>query len=219
MIKQIMGWLLNQANRYEKNEYYYAVKNKVIKQFGTYVCTDVQHIEGKECYTCGGSGVYVGYNYHGHQFTDGCYHCYNGWYKRPMWVLLEKYQVGNYYFHQPKQKVYENPQIPVNINGYISHDTSKYGAYAAFLLYMIYEKGYLKRWYKSAGMGWYIKWYYPKNLPHTIVHFIKYKQKAYPIVEFMEWLNKPSGYVRDVVYDYEFFVGRKSAMHTDDLPF
>ena len=92
---------------------------------------------------------------------------------------------------------------------------------ARHILFLVYETGYLKRYYRQAGFGWLLYWWLPKNWIPNLIHLIKNKEKSIPVRDFIEWWNKPSGYVKDVVFDYEFFVGRKQVNYTDDseMPF
>lgn len=209
--------LLFRANRETKSEYFYAVKNKLLAKYGKHIDYDVQYIEGKRCFSCGGTGIY-----HGYSQPQDCYRCYGGWYKLPTWNILSRVQFGNYIFHQPYKRVYKKPEIekPM-IEGYIEKTRVKYGELSLFILCLIYEKGYLKRWW-SAPTWWRCYWYYPRNWFHNIIHIIKNGKKSYPAISVRDWWKKESGYVRNVVYDYNFFVGRtviQEEIEEQDLPF
>lgn len=182
MTKRILSWLLHHANREYKNERFYKVKDKILSKYGKHICYDVQFIEGKKCWTCGGSGVY-----HGYYGNDLCRHCYNGWYKRPQWNILERIQFGKYIFHRPYQRAYIKPDVSFPmIEGYIEHKRSKYGWLARHILFLIYEKGYLRRYYNQAGLGWRVYWWLPTNWIPNALHIIKRGRKSIPIVRYKE---------------------------------
>lgn len=177
IVIKILSWLLHHANRKYHNPEFYSIKNRLLKKYGQHICYDIQFIEGKKCYSCGGTGVYVYYSdYTGKPYDqDVCWHCHNGWYKRPVWNILARVQFGKYVFHQPFERSYTKPDnsIPV-IEGFIDHEESKYSDFAATVLFLVFEKGYLKRWYKSAGVGWALCWWLPRNWLNNIVHLIKH---------------------------------------------
>lgn len=176
-----LSWLLHHANRKYHNPEFYDIKNRILKKYGTHLCYDVQFIEGKRCNSCDGTGIHIYYS----EFTgkaydkDYCWHCNGtGWYKLPVWNILARIQMGKYTFHQPFQRSYKKPfnGIPI-IEGYIEHNTSKYSDFAATVLFLIYERGYLKRWYSSAGTGRYVCWWLPRNWLNNIIYHIKHRQR------------------------------------------
>lgn len=128
MIKTI-GKLLHVANSYPDavdKEAFYRMKTIILKRLGTRDGFDIQHFEGKICWSCHGTGVYMGsHTYSGDTWHDICDHCVNGWYKRPVWVVLDRYRLGGFVFHQPAERLYEEPpESPSQsrlINGYIKH--------------------------------------------------------------------------------------------------
>lgn len=178
----ILSWLVHHANRLGKNEYFYKIKNKIVRKYGTLIDYDVQFIEGKKCNSCNGTGLYSKHDHYNGWYKETCWNCYNGWYKRPVWVLLAKFSLGKYTFHQPFKRMYEKPDIlKTNILGYVEHDKSKYSHFALTVLFLIYEKGYLKRWYNEVGIGWRSKWWLPRNWLRNLVHIIKHGKNSYPI--------------------------------------
>jgi hypothetical protein len=183
MKQRIISWLIHHANRLGKNQYFYNIKNKILSKYANHICYDTQFIEGKKCYSCSGAGIHHYYDCKGEIYdTAFCWYCHNGWYKRPVWNILEKVQFGKYVFHQPYKRIYDKPENNIQIiNGYIEHEPSKYSKIALIILFILYEKGYAKRWYKETGNGWRLYWYWPKNWIPAIIHLIKYKSKAYPI--------------------------------------
>lgn len=149
MKKLILAWLLFHANK-SKDKRFYEIKNRILKKHGKPIGFDIQHIEGKRCFSCGGTGTHTYFNYFGEEVShDACWKCNaTGWFKRPVWNYLYKIQFGKYVFHQPYEKTYSKPEgtIPVLI-GYIEHDKTKYTEFALFLLFLAFEKGYLKHRY------------------------------------------------------------------------
>lgn len=209
---KILSWLLNQANRETRSEYYYKIKNVVLAKYGTHIGYDVQFIEGKKCHSCDGSGVYTSYRYWSGRVTpfhDTCYNCFRGWYKRPVWNILAKIKLGKFSFHQPYQKVYENPTgkgSPI-IEGYIEHNRGKHGKMALHILYLCYERGYLKRYWKETGNGWRVRWWYPSNWLANAIHIIKKGRESMPARDIEKWLSrKPNNRIMNTDY-------------TEDLPF
>ncbi len=191
MLTKILSWLLHHANRLGKDEYFYKIKNNILSKYGAFICFDVQFIEGKKCYSCRGTGEHVYYRWDGTYDYDFCWHCHNGWYKRRTWNILSRIKFGKYEFHQPFQRVYHKPYngIPV-IEGYFDHEKSKYSNFAKTILFLIYEKGYLKRWYKTSGIVWRLYWWLPKNWINNIIHLIKHGRKSWPIIMIKEKINK-----------------------------
>lgn len=151
MIIRALSFLLHHANRESKSDRFYAIKKKLLQEYGELVGHDVQHIPGNKCNSCGGSGQHAKYSYSGkiYDWAD-CYHCQLGWYKLPQWNILERYRLGRYIFHQPLKRVYSKEQIHVpfecKIEGYIEHNYSKYGADCLMVLYFIFD---FKRWWKE----------------------------------------------------------------------
>lgn len=183
LIISILSWLVYHANKLGKNENFYIIKNSLLKKYGTHVCYDVQFIEGVKCLSCKGTGVHNYYNFHGEIYDqDFCWHCYMGWYKRPTWNILARVKFGKYEFHQPYSRTYEKPDNSTQIiNGYIEHEKTKYSKFALNILFIIYEKGFIKRWYKEMGNGYRIKWYLPRNYAYNLIHFIKHGVDSYPL--------------------------------------
>jgi hypothetical protein len=159
----ILPWLLHHANRIPCEEFY-KIKNSILAKYGKHICYDVQFIEGKECYTCEGTGIYTGVRWSeihwGKLVTyhETCYKCYNGWYKRPVWNILAKIQFGKYTFHQPYQRSYTKPDNSIQIiEGYIQHDETNYSEFALTVLYLLYRKGYLKLWISQSIRRKYLR--------------------------------------------------------------
>jgi hypothetical protein len=172
MKTSILSFLLHHANREGKNKSFYKIKNKILSKYGKHICYDVQYIEGKRCFSCGGTGIYVGYNH-----KSECYNCGGtGWFKLPEWNILARLQFGKYTFHQPWKRSYIDPKIQSNkIEGYIEHNRSKYGRFSLALLFLIYDRKGLKRMYDYIGLGWRCYWYLPKNYLNNIIWLFRKK--------------------------------------------
>lgn len=202
----ILSFLLHYANRETKHENFYKVKNQLLSKYGEHIGYDIQFIEGKKCFACDGTSVYWKH-YHGEWHAEDCYRCYGGWYKRPTWNILQRLKFGKYTFHQPFKRVYEMPEIETPIiEGYIDHTSAKYGALAVFILCLIYEKGYLKRFYNENGIGWAVYWWYPRNYVYNTIHIIKHGRNSYPIRHLKEKFRK-------------YFPPKPIEYDTEELPF
>lgn len=80
------------------------------------------------------------------------------------------------------------------IEGYINHNRSKYGKLSLNILFLIYEKGYLKRYWKETGNGWRLYWWRPSNWVSNLIHLIKKRGDSIPVNmlkrKFSESYNK-----------------------------
>lgn len=186
IIIYILSELLFRANRQRKDKNFYKVKSWILARFGTLVDRQVQVIEGRHCYSCAGTGIYVGYN-----FSDICYNCYNGWYKRPQWNVLKCIKLGRYTFHQPEIRCYAPVQGFEIINGYIEHTPVSGGGASRALLMLIFDRHYIGREYKAAGEVWYSFWYTkPYYFVNNLIHIIKYGRKSVPAYKLIDMASK-----------------------------
>lgn len=186
-IKQIViSWLLHHANRYEKSKHFYSIKKRVLAKYGTLAGYDVQAIEGKQCYSCGGTGVY--HSYHG---LDSCWNCWSGWYKRPEWNVLAVFEFGKYRFHIPYERLFYKPEIKETISGYIQHKSSYWSHFARIMIFLFFDlKGYRKRWHTGLGYGWRCNTFHsPKNFINNIAHLIKHGRNSIPFSSFRQKLR------------------------------
>lgn len=146
----VLAWLLHHANRHTRAYYFYAIKKKLLSKYGTHIGYDVQYIDGKVCFNCNGSGIdlehQVEYEEYGGADDEDvkCDRCVNGWFKLPLWIVLQRFQLGKYIFHTPTSKTYKKPDdvdISKNIiiNGYITHNISPYGNFALGTIYFLYD--------------------------------------------------------------------------------
>jgi len=204
MKKRILAWLLFHANK-SKDKRFYTIKNSILKKYGIKVDIQVQFIEGKKCFSCHGTGTHIYYTYWtGEEYDrDACWNCSGtAWYKRPVWNWLDIIQFGKYMFHQPYTRTYTEPTESIKVfSGYIEHQETKYTDFALFLLFLAYEKGYLKRWYSETGIGWKHYWWRPRNWIYDLIHIIKHGRNSIPLRKYKK--------ISNLNYNYQ----------TDELPF
>lgn len=97
---------------------FYAMKQRILRWFGTEDGHDLQYIAGKQCWSCEGTG--------GLYKPHGCYKCGgDGWFKPPAWVLLKRWKFGGYTFHEPIRRLLKKPDTNSHdrelIVGYVKH--------------------------------------------------------------------------------------------------
>ena len=164
----LLSNLLHYANRTVQSENFYRIKNQILIRHGKIVGYDVQFIDGKKCYTCGGTGIYVGYNYSGYQFSDACRRCLGGWYRLPVWNVLAKLRFGKFTFHQPKKRCYSEMEVSEYLtenqglahsvfDGYIDHRRPPYGDWAVLILFLLYRRELPDGF--GFGLGWRANWW------------------------------------------------------------
>lgn len=142
-IARRLGRLLHIANSAPpsgkvRKERFYAMKQKILKRFGAEDGHDIQHISGKECWNCDGIGWWDEY--------DECYKCDGtGWFKHPVWVVLKRWKLGGYKFHEPIKRHYSEPEAELRdrpvIEGYIEHVSYKWNEIerARFILCLLFD--------------------------------------------------------------------------------
>lgn len=182
MKTRILSWLLYHANRKPSKEFY-EIKDRILGKYGNHVCYDVQHFQPVKCNDCRGTGRFKSY----WKPPERCWSCNGtGWYKPESWVILARIRFGKYdCFHRPMNRVFERPEFsnPM-IESYIEKNPTRYSTFARGILFLIYEKGYLKRWYRHAGHGWRLQWWLPANCANNLIHIVKYGYKAIPFRRF-----------------------------------
>lgn len=177
----VLSWLLHYANQHGKDSHFYKIKNSILSKYGKHICYEVQFIEGKKCLSCGGTGIYKATDRYGIWFKNPCYNCYDGWYKRPEWNILALIAFGNYEFHQPFMRVYEDPQSKCKtFTGYVERHPTRLTGFAITVLFLMYEKGYLKRFWRESGNGWRLYWWLPRNWMNNLIHLIKNGRRSWP---------------------------------------
>lgn len=158
----ILAFILHHANRCSKSPAYYKVKDKILKKYGKDVGYDIQHLPGKRCHSCGGTGWHDRYSMYapyGVYDSDPCWHCKWGWYRESQWVCLQRIKFGKYIFHRPLKREFGvvNPWVenemgwvvsesPV-IEGYIDHHATWFSPYMLLLLFYMYDRdAHTKQW-------------------------------------------------------------------------
>lgn len=178
----ILSWLLYHANQNPSREFY-EIKNRILTKYGKHICYDVQHFEGIKCDTCNGSGRFKCF----WPLPEFCWSCSGtGWYKPESWVILARLRIGKYdCFHRPFNRVTERPELsnPM-IEGYVEKTPTRYSHFALMVLFLSFEKGYLRRRWKEL-YGWRVKWWLPKNWVHNVAYIIKFGRTG----RFPLWMN------------------------------
>ena len=152
MILRIISNLLHVANSYPDavdREVFYQMKTEILSRFGNPDGFDIQYFKGKKCWTCDGTGTYGSYYHSGQMFNEACYRCFKGWYKRPVWVVLDRYHLGRFVFHQPAERLFEEPaSVPSQtkiIDGYVIHADHGWRKprFAFFFLALLFDRPFL----------------------------------------------------------------------------
>lgn len=205
-MEKILSCLLRHANTGSKSTYFYTIKNKLLSEYGQEIGYDYQYLEGKECYSCNGTGTY-----HGFYGSNICYKCAGtGMYQDARLVRLKRILFHNYIFHQPDNSITISTKTipPCTIRGYIVHEKTRYCSFSRFVLFLLYEKGYLKRWWKETGNGWRCYTFYSaENVIYNIVHLLKYRHNSIPLLRIIRKLKK------------KLPQPERTPINGDDLPF
>lgn len=145
----ILSWLLYQANK-TKTQAVYAIKNKLLTKYGQHVGNDLQVLE-KRCWTCGGSGIYIGWDPHnGDDFFDVCRHCGGTGIYETKEFVLDVVKLGKYEFHNNPIKVHNTdikPRITYHIK--IGHKATKLSRLCAGIIISIFDSSYAKQVIKN----------------------------------------------------------------------
>lgn len=203
---KILSTLLHHANRNCKRKEFYALKQKLVKEYGRFKGYDLQYIPGKKCYSCSGKGRFRKYHYYyRYHYYETCWNCGgDGWYKIRRLVLLARYEFGEYEFHQPVKDftswtalaamyrlLHEidltAPEPQITIFSYIEHKHSNWGDLCFVLLFWLFgiriEKGF------DFGMGWACRWYLPRNWIHNLAHLYFYRFRSIPVRDLIDKFN------------------------------
>ena len=209
---KILFWLIHHANRNTKSENFYAIKSKILQKYGKNAGYDVQYFKGIKCNSCSGRGAHPKYSWTTGKIYDwaDCYHCWGGWYRPAKYVLLERFQLGKYIFHQPKSTHYSNDKIEVpitcRIEGFVEHKHSKYGDNALTILYILFD---FKRWARMkiacCGNSYHYRWNTPYKIISNIIWISRHGRNYYPL---RKYFKSPK---TKMVFNYN--------ESTDDLPF
>jgi hypothetical protein len=212
----ILPFLLHHANRSIHRiavgkEEFYAIK-KMLLQKGKHVNYDVQHFEGKKCWTCGGSGIYTGYYFSGGKWSDSCNRCFGGWYKYPMWVCLDRIKFGPYYFHQPLKRELrvKNPFTKEElgwevtertvVEGPIFHNATDAGWWSLLILFYLYDRKSYATWkaeiLDQIRWRWIWKW-------RSVKKFFSWKTYVPDPNIRMHQLDMNGNVIDDYPFDYD----------------
>lgn len=115
MIDRLLHICNSEPYCFGSKDEFYALKSRLLERYGTPDGYDVQHIPGKPCWSCEGTG--------GLYEPCGCYKCGgSGWFKHPVWISLKRHRFGRFVFHTPENRSYVKPKPDVtNIEGYVKH--------------------------------------------------------------------------------------------------
>ncbi len=184
----MLAFLLHHANRSTKDPAFYKIKDALLKKYAVEIGYDVQHIAGKQCYSCGGTGIHHKYGHNGKPYdTVDCYHCWGGWFKMPQWIALQSYAWDHYRFHRPLKREFceANPfakesldwEVGPIIEGYIEHSESKYSYLAVYALFLLYDRSAFRmrllRWWSNLGFGWYVHWWRPRHWLNNVKYIVR----------------------------------------------
>ncbi|MDR3551264.1 MAG: hypothetical protein P4L31_07665 [Candidatus Babeliales bacterium] len=188
----ILSWLLHHGNCYLKHENFYRIKTIILKKYASLIGYEYQEIEGKECYSCDGTGIYTGRGYFsGRWGKEPCYKCYGtGMYVKKHWNALAVYKFGNYSFHSPIGRQFVKPEIGSKIfEGYISHNSSYWSRFSQLVIFILFDfNGYKKRWRFNFGGG-KRKWSFrPATIINNIV-YIRYHWRDYLPKRKLDYIN------------------------------
>lgn len=191
MIQFILSFLLHHANRLGKDTHFYEIKSKLLKKYGKSIGYDLQQIPGKLCYSCKGTGK----EFDDTDDEEGCSCCGgSGYYKDPFYVVLTKYQLGKYQFHQPGPRIFHaKPSAELlsgasgNLTSYILHKpATAYAPVCKMLLLLLFKRRVFA--YRIAPIFFtpypdfvYSKMWHPKNLLLNLFHILYYLVKREPI--------------------------------------
>jgi len=199
MKTRILAFLLHHANRcakdFARGQFagdFYRVKDAILRKYGNTTGYDIQHIEGKKCFKCSGTGLYSRW--------DGCWACgATGWFKDPQWICLQRIQFHSYEFHKPlkRERVVANPftketlgwnvsDRPVII-GYVRHQETWISRYALALIMLgtpdfpLILKRIIKEW----------RWYWWGRLLYRLKKVFLKKKPAPATMEEYETSDLP----------------------------
>lgn len=227
ILTPILSFLLHHANRLGKDDAFYRIKRSLLLKYGKADGYDLQYISGRVCFSCDGSGEIRSW-YDGEM--EMCERCDgSGYYRKPFYVVLNRYRYGKYLFHSPEDRSYN--KVPdddtvaraVNrIYTYITHKPAeRYAHLCKLLLFLFFNHSIF---WQRALPYWFLNPAYvdfemakPKhiamNIFHVLVWAIKTKGKHIPLfVSLIAIRNSKRNFVR-LSKEYA------SSQDNDDLPF
>lgn len=194
----ILSRFLFHANRYyfggvKDKSVFYSIKNELLERFGEKIGDDLQFIEGKECWSCEGTGMF---KKHGWLtvWYEHCWKCTNGMYKRAFWSLLDVVKFGSFVFHRPVRRIYDPVEllpiqhIPTRFHGYISHKYTYWSESCAYLLVWYYRRSEIKHFSSGYACG-----RSPSRYAAKFFHIIYRGKDSIPALRFQEWKKEHKG--------------------------
>jgi len=150
------------ARRMGWSREFYALKDRLLREYGQkQEACDIQHI-ADTCYTCYGSGKIdpprVG------AYAEKCYHCYGTGIYQHRYVLLERWQLGPLTFHANPVRL-STPQAST-ISGFIEHPGVEYddSMRAFFCLAALYDPPLALRLAKTRRYKYGCEWWPGREL-------------------------------------------------------
>jgi hypothetical protein len=127
-------WLANSGPPIARTEQFYALKDRILRRWGTRDGHDWQHII-KECYGCDGRGE-------SRECPErACRRCGGSGVYDHFFVKLERWDLAGRTFHRPAEKTWKRPSEPVAIVGRVRHaDVGRAGNEAALWLALLLDR-------------------------------------------------------------------------------
>jgi hypothetical protein len=141
-------WLAN-SNPPLRKERFYAIKDTILRRWGTRDGDDWQQIT-HECWRCEGSGESP------YDEDEPCERCDGSGIWDRFYVRLERWRLGSRIFHRPAGRVYKRPET-ITFVGPVQHrDVGFASEEAALWLALVFDRRYF-RWLLTSGTyrGWY----------------------------------------------------------------
>lgn len=202
----ILSRFLFHANRYyfggvREKTVFYSIKNELLERFGEKIGQDLQFIEGKECWSCEGTGLFRKHTWHG-SWWESCWHCTNGMYKRAFWSLLECVKFGSFVFHRPVRRIYDPVEllpiqhIPTRFHGYISHKYTYWSESCAYLLVWYYRRSEIKHFSSGYACG-----RSPSRYAAKFFHIIYRGKDSIPALRFQDWKKERGEKIKNKAFE------------------
>lgn len=222
-MKRLISILLHHANRtpniFGKKEDFYKKKKQLLEKHGKLIGHDVQHIEGKQCFTCDGTGIFTKYFFRHGEYVyekETCWNCHSGWFKLPQYNILQRVKFGDHIFHIPLKRHYSEKElneidlsINIVIEGYIQHSPGKrWITHLFWIIFLTWD--YVQYFRFRLGRGYMPRWTRPYNTLNNMVGIISRKSVRR---FFWEHLTKTMFGTWDIGYKM------KSEPNEDELPF
>lgn len=174
-MKTLLSYLADQlhhANAGSNAPQFYAIKDRVLRRWGTLVGHDLQLFSGRACWTCRSrdeaTGAWLPHMHKLHGWTPEDHDCRScgscGWYRWPAYVVLERWVFGGYVFHRPLARPQPYRDGPLEVaNRLVIHGRipklghGKLTDRAEMLLYLLFDP---RHWWRV----WW-SWHNPLRKP------------------------------------------------------